>query len=211
MHIHVVPNRGSPPTVLLRESYREGSKVRKRTLANLSSLSGAQIDAIRATLLGQPLQAVVAPAASPFDVIASPAHGHVQAVALTLQRLGLADLIASRHCRERDLVLAMLGARILAPHTKLATTRWWHTTTLAVEFGVADADEDALYAAMDWLLARQDAIQNKLAARHLQADVRSRWTRETFLATLAACTWRSESSPTRSSSASDGRYAIRQT
>ena len=168
MHIHVVPNRGSPPTVLLRESYREGSKVRKRTLANLSSLSGAQIDAIRATLLGQPLQAVVAPAASPFDVIASPAHGHVQAVALTLQRLGLADLIASRHCRERDLVLAMLGARILAPHTKLATTRWWHTTTLAVEFGVADADEDALYAAMDWLLARQDAIQNKLAARHLQ-------------------------------------------
>jgi transposase len=167
MHIHVVPNRGSSPTVLLRESYREGSKVRKRTLANLSSLSSAQIDAIRATLLGQPLQPVAQPLAQPFEAISSPSHGHVQAVALALQRLGLAGLIASKPCRERDLVLAMLGARILAPHTKLATTRWWHTTTLAEEFGVLDADEDDLYAAMDWLLARQDAIQNKLAARHL--------------------------------------------
>ena len=172
MHIHVVPNRGSPATVLLRESYREGSKVRKRTLANLSSLSSAQIDAIRATLLGQPVQPVAQPRAQPlaqpFEAIASPSHGHVQAVALTLQRLGLAGLLASKPCRERDLVLAMLGARILAPHTKLATTRWWHTTTLAEEFGVVDADEDDLYAAMDWLLARQDRVQKKLAARHLR-------------------------------------------
>jgi transposase len=171
MHIHIVPNRGSPATVLLRESYREGSKVRKRTLANLSSLSSAQIDAIRATLLGQPLAPVAQPRAQPlaqpFEAIASPSHGHVQAVALTLQRLGLAGVLASKPCRERELVLAMLGARILAPHTKLATTRWWHTTTLAEEFGVVDADEDDLYAAMDWLLARQDAIQSKLAARHL--------------------------------------------
>lgn len=172
MHIHVVPNRGSPATVLLRESYREGSKVRKRTLANLSSLSSAQIDAIRATLLGQPLAPVAQPRAQPlaqpFEAIASPSHGHVQAVALTLQRLGLAGLLASKPCRERDLVLAMLGARILAPHTKLATTRWWHTTTLAEEFGVVDADEDDLYSAMDWLLTRQDAIQKKLAVRHLR-------------------------------------------
>jgi len=168
MHIHVVPNRGSPPTVLLRESYREGSKVRKRTLANLSSLSSAQIEAIRATLLGQSLQPASLPIAQPFEAIASPSHGHVQAVALTLQRLGLAGLIASKPCRERDLVLAMLSARIIAPHTKLATTRWWHTTTLAEEFGVVDADEDDLYAAMDWLLGRQDAIQKKLAARHLR-------------------------------------------
>jgi hypothetical protein len=164
MHIHIVPNRGSHPTVLLRESYREGSKVRKRTLANLSSLSSSQVDAIRATLLGQSVQ----PVEQAFEAIASPSHGHVQAVALTMQRLGLAGLIASKPCRERDLVLAMLGARILAPHTKLATTRWWHTTTLAEEFGVVDADEDDLYAAMDWMLARQDAIQNKLAARHLR-------------------------------------------
>jgi hypothetical protein len=172
MHIHVVPNRGSPATVLLRESYREGSKVRKRTLANLSSLSGAQIDAIRATLLGQPLQPVAQALGQrlvqPFEAIASPSHGHVQAVTLTMQRLGLAGVLASKPCRERELVLAMVGARILAPHTKLATTRWWHTTTLAEEFGVVDADEDDLYAAMDWLLARQDRVQGKLAARHLR-------------------------------------------
>ena len=163
MHIHLVPNRGSPPTVLLRESYRVGSKVLKRTLANLSSLSGAQIEAIRATLRGESLQ----PVAQSFEVIASPSHGHVQAVALAMQRVGLASLLASKSCRERDLVLAMVGARILAPHTKLATTRWWHTTTLAEEFGVVDANEDDLYSAMDWLLAHQNTIQKKLASRHL--------------------------------------------
>ncbi len=165
MHIHVVPNRGSPPTVLLRESYREGSKVGKRTLANLSSLSAAQIEAIRATLRGETLQ----PVAQSFVVTASRSHGHVQAVALTLQRLGLASLLASKPCRERDSVLAMVAARIVAPHTKLATTRWWHTTTLGEDFGVTDANEDDLYAAMDWLLARQSTIQKKLAARHLSA------------------------------------------
>ena len=165
MHIHVVPNRGSPPTVLLRESYREGSKVGKRTLANLSSLSATQIEAIRATLRGQALQ----PVAQSFEVTASRAHGHVQAVALTLQRLGLESLLGSKPCRERDSVLAMVASRIVAPHTKLATTRWWHTTTLAKDFGVIDASEDGLYAAMDWLLAHQDAIQKKLAARHLSA------------------------------------------
>jgi Transposase DDE domain len=163
VHIHVVPNRGSPPTVLLRESWREGAKVGKRTLANLSSLSAAQIEAIRATLRGQALQ----PLAQSFEVTASRSHGQVQAVTLTLQRLGLASLLASKPCRERELVLAMVASRIVAPHTKLATTRWWHTTTLAEDFGVADASEDDLYAAMDWLLARQDQVQNKLAARHL--------------------------------------------
>jgi transposase len=163
MHIHVVPNRGSPPTVLLRESYREGSKVRKRTLANLSSLSAAQVEAIRAALRGEALR----PVAQSFEISASRSHGHVQAAALTMQRLGLADLIASKPCRERELVLAMVASRIVAPSPKLATTRWWHTTTLAQDFGVADANEDALYAAMDWLLARQGTIQKKLAARHL--------------------------------------------
>ena len=163
MHIHVVPNRGSPPTVLLRESYREGPKVLKRTLANLSSLSAAQIEAIRATLRGESLQ----PLAQSFEAIASPSHGHVQAVALTMQRVGFASLVASKPCRERDLVLAMVAARILAPHTKLATTRWWHTTTLPEEFGVTEADEDDLYAAMDWLLAHQSTIQKRLASRHL--------------------------------------------
>ncbi len=165
MHIDVVPNRGSRPAYLLRESYREGARVRKRTLANLSSLSEAQILAIRAVLRGEP----VSPVAEQFEAIASRAHGHVQAVRVAMQRLGLAALLAARPCRERDLVRAMVAARILAPHTKLATTRWWHTTTLAEEFGVVDANEDDLYAAMDWLLARQEAIQKKLAARHLRA------------------------------------------
>ena len=163
MHVHIVPNRGSPPTVLLRESYREGSRVAKRTLANLSSLSVAQIEAIRAALRGEALQ----PLAHNFEIIASHSHGHVQATALSLQRLGMAGMIGSKPCRQRDLVLAMVASRIVAPHTKLATTRWWHTTTLAQDLAVADASEDDLYAAMDWLLARQDAIQKKLAARHL--------------------------------------------
>ena len=165
MHIDIVPNRGSRPAYLLRESYREGASVRKRTLANLSGLADEQILAIRAVLRGEPL----GPLAERFEAIASRAHGHVQAVAVAMQRLGFASLLGSKACRERDRVLAMVGSRILAPHTKLATTRWWHTTTLAEEFGVAQANEDDLYAAMDWLRARQDTIQKKLAARHLSA------------------------------------------
>ena len=163
MHVHVVPNRGSSPTVLLRESYREGAKVAKRTLANLSSLSAAQIEAIRAALRGEVLQ----PLAQSFEITQSRSHGHVQGVALAMQRVGVAALLGAKSCRERELVLAMVASRIVAPHTKLATTRWWHTTTLAEDFGVIDADEDDLYAAMDWLLARQDRVQRKLAARHL--------------------------------------------
>lgn len=163
MHIHIIPNRDSPPTVLLRESYRKGAKVGKRTLANLSSLPAAQVEAIRAILRGEELR----PVAQCFEITASRPHGSVQAIALAMERLGFASLIASKPCPERDLVLAMVAARIMAPSTKLATTRWWHTTTLADDFGVADASEDDLYAAMDWLLERQDRIQKKLAARHL--------------------------------------------
>ena len=166
MHINIVPNRGSTPTVLLRESYREGSKVCKRTLANLSALSAAQVQMIRATLRGDVLQ----PIDQTFEITASPAHGHVQAVSLAMQRLGFASLLASKPCAERDLVCAMVASRIICPAPKLATTRLWHTSTLAAEFGVADASEDDLYAAMDWLLAGQDRIQKKLAARHLKED-----------------------------------------
>jgi transposase len=166
MHINIVPNRGAAPTVLLRESYRQGSKVCKRTLANLSALSPAQVQMIRATLRGEVLQ----PVQKTFEVIASPAHGHVQAVSLAMQRLGFASVLASKACRERDLVAAMVASRILCPTTKLATTRLWNLSTLAQEFGVSDATEDELYAAMDWLLAGQDRIQKKLAARHLKED-----------------------------------------
>ncbi len=165
MHIDIVPNRGARPAYLLRESYREGARVHKRTLANLSSLSDEQILAIRAVLRGEQL----GPVAERFEAIASRAEGHVRAVAVAMQRLGLESLLASRASPQRDLVGAMVASRIVAPHTKLATTRWWHTTTLAEDFGVADASEDDLYTAMDWLLAHQDSIQKKLAARHLSA------------------------------------------
>lgn len=166
MHINIIPNRGSTPTVLLRESYREAGKVCKRTLANLSALSAAQVQMIRATLRGDVLQ----PIDQSFEITASAAHGHVQAVCLAMQRLGFAAALSSKPCRERDLVAAMVASRILCPATKLATTRLWHSSTLAAEFGVADATEDDLYAAMDWLLAGQDRIQKKLAARHLKED-----------------------------------------
>ena len=165
MHIDIVPNRNSRPAYLLRESVREGKRVRKRTLANLSSLSEEQIFVIRAVLRGEHMHG----AAERFEVSASKAHGAAQAVLVAMRRLALPKLLGSRPGRERDLVLAMVASRILAPHTKLATTRWWHTTTLAEEFGVADANEDDLYEAMDWLLDRQDTIQKKLAARHLSS------------------------------------------
>ena len=152
-------------THLLRRSYREGGVVKNETLGNLSHLPDALIDVIRRSLQGE----TFVPLAQAFEVSASPAHGNVQAVTLTMQRLGFASLVASKPSRERDLVCAMVAARILAPSPKLATTRWWHTTTLAEDFGVADATENDLYAAMDWLLARQDTIQKKLAARHLSA------------------------------------------
>ena len=150
-------------THLLRRSYREGGSVKNETLGNLSHLPEALIDIIRRSLQGE----TFVPLAQAFEVTASRPHGHVQAVAAAMQRLGLASLVASKPSRERDLVLAMVASRILSPATKLATTRWWHTTTLAEDFGVADATEDDLYAAMDWLLAHQGTIQKKLAARHL--------------------------------------------
>jgi hypothetical protein len=163
MHIDGVPNRSSRPTYLLRESYREGKKVRKRTIANLSALSDEQIEAIRAVLAGH----TVRPVEELWQTTRSRSHGAVRAVRVAMQRLGFESLIASRPGPERDAVCAMVAARIVAPHTKLATTRWWHTTTLAEEYGVADRDETDLYAAMDWLLERQKPIEKKLSARHL--------------------------------------------
>jgi transposase len=151
-------------THLLRRSYREGGTVKNETLGNLSHLPDDLVEIIRAALQGT----TFVPINQAFEVTRSRSHGAVEAVALTMQRLGFAALIASKPCRERDIVLAMVAARIVAPHTKLATTRWWHTTTLAEDFDVADASEDELYAAMDWLLQRQSKIENKLASKHLQ-------------------------------------------
>src|SRR5213595_521536 len=150
-------------THLLRRSYREDGVVKNETLGNLSHLPDELIEIIRRSLQGE----TFVPAGQAFEIVRSRLHGHVQAVALAMQRLGFAGVLASKPCRERDLVVAMVASRIAAPHTKLATTRWWHTTTLAEDFGVASCDEDDLYAAMDWLLERQDMIQKKLASRHL--------------------------------------------
>ena len=150
-------------THLLRRSYREGGAVKNETLGNLSHLPDELVDIIRRSLQGE----TFVPLGQVFEITRSRAHGHVQAVETAMQRLGLASLIAAKPCRERDLVLAMVASRIVAPQTKLATTRWWQTTTLAEDFAVSDANESELYAAMDWLLQRQGAIEKKLAARHL--------------------------------------------
>jgi len=151
-------------THLLRRSYREGGKVKNETLGNLSHLPDELVDIIRRSLQGE----TFVPLGQAFAITRSRAHGHVQAVETAMQRLGLASLIAAKPCRERDLVLAMVSSRIVAPQTKLATTRWWQTTTLAEDFAVSDANESELYAAMDWLLQRQGTIEKKLATRHLR-------------------------------------------
>jgi hypothetical protein len=164
MYVDIVPNRQSPPAILLRESIRQGKKIVKRTIANLSSLSVEQAQAIRRVLKNEKL---VQPEAH-FDILSSRAHGHVEAVLLTIRKLGLDRLIASRRCDERDWVIAMIASRILGPESKLALSRGWENTTLAESLGVGGADEDSLYVAMDWLYERQERIEKKLADRHLQ-------------------------------------------
>jgi len=107
--------------------------------------------------------------ADQFEIVRSLPHGDVQAVLTAMDRVGFSRLLSARRCPEADLVTAMVAARVIAPHGKLATTRWWQTRTLADDLGVRDASEDDLYAAMDWLLERQERIEQKLAARHLAA------------------------------------------
>ena len=164
MYIATIPNRNSPPAILLRESYRENGKVKSRTLANLSKLPAGAIDVLRRSLKGENLFST-----DSFEIIedGSPAHGHVDAVMTAMRRLDFSKLICSRRSPQRDLVVAMVAARILEPKSKLATTLWWADTTLPEMLNVSDADEDELYDAMDWLLERQGGIENKLADRHL--------------------------------------------
>jgi hypothetical protein len=165
MYIDLVPNRGSKPAILLRESIREGKRIKKRTIANLSALTLEQAEAIRLVLRGEKL----APAGGGLDCIRSLPHGHVEAVRIAMRRLGFEKLIDGKTSRERDLVAAMVAGRIVAPEaSKLAMTHVWPDTTLAEDFGVADAHEDELYAAMDWLIERQDKIEKRLAKRHMK-------------------------------------------
>jgi transposase len=163
MFIERIPNRNSPPAILLREAWREGKKIRKRTIANLTHWPTEKVEAMRCVLKNETLVATK----EAFIIERSIPHGHVEAILGTIKKLGLDGLIASTGCRERDLVVAMVAERLIHPCSKLATTRLWHMTTLAEELGVSDADEDDLYEAMDWLLGRQQRIEKKLAVRHL--------------------------------------------
>jgi len=167
--VHVVTTRRTYKgreytTHLLRRSYREGDKVKNETLGNLSHLPDDVIDLVRRSLRGESF----VPANERLEIVASKPHGDVDAVLRAMRRLDFASLLSSRPCREVDLVIGMVVARIVAPDTKLATTRWWHTRTLCEDLNIGKADEDDLYSAMDWLLERQDAIERKLAARHLK-------------------------------------------
>ena len=168
MYVVRVPNRGSPPAVLLRESYREAGKVKNRTLANLSSWPEAKVEALARVLKGQPPAAVLDGA---FEITRSLPHGHVAAVLGTARQLGLEELIGPAPSRQRDLVTAMAVAQVIAPDSKLAIARGLRDATAASSLGevlgAGSCDEDDLYEAMDWLAARQDAIEDALAARHL--------------------------------------------
>jgi hypothetical protein len=163
MYIDIVPNRTSPPAILLRESVREGKRVLKRTVANLSSLSIDQAEMIRLVLKGHRL----APLDKAFEVLCSRSHGHVELVERMMGKLGFSSLLAARKGRERDLICAMVAHRIIAPGSKLATSSTWLDTTTAELFGVEDASLDELYGALDWLLKQQELIERKLVARHL--------------------------------------------
>jgi hypothetical protein len=167
MYIERVPNRNSPPAVLLRESYREGGRVKKRTLANLSHLSDATIEGLRRVLRGD---TVVAPDDA-FTIERSCPHGHVAAVIGTIKKLGVDRLLASRRSPERDRAVALIAARVFAPDSKLATARALNapsaTSTLGEMLGLGTVEAEDLYAAMDWLEARQAKIEKALAKRHL--------------------------------------------
>jgi len=174
MYVATVPNRSSPPAILLRESYRAGGKVKSRTLANLTHWPPAKIAALRRVLVDEPpaAQRSAGPGgAGAFEIQRSLPHGHVAAVLGTLRRLGLEPLLATKRSAARDAVVALIVARVIDPRSKLATARGLDGetafTSLGETLGLSSATPDELYAAMDWLLPRQPAIEQALARRHL--------------------------------------------
>src|SRR6266568_3956527 len=166
MYVETVPNRNSPPAILLRESFREGNKVRKRTLANISDWPAPQIESLRRVLKGETFQTV-----GTVDITRSLPHGHVAAVLGTIRKLGIAPMIDAAPSRQRDLVIAMIATRILEPRSKLATARGLDpetaTSSLVDTLQLESATADDLYEAMDWLFSRQTRIENRLAKQHL--------------------------------------------
>jgi transposase len=167
MYIATVPNRDSPPAILLRESYRDHGKVKTRTLANLSSWPAAQVDALRAVLKGEVATRDMEAA---FEIVRSLPHGHVAAVVGTIRRLGLMDLLERKRSRARDLCEALIAARVIDPKSKLATATGLSAakeTSLGEVLELGELDEDDLYRSLDWLLERQGEVEDRLAKRHL--------------------------------------------
>jgi len=169
MYVVDIPNRNSPPATLLRESYRENGKVKNRTLANLSQWPRHKIEALKAVLKGSTPQ--TRPLDQAFDVLRSLPHGHVAGVLGTLRGVELDTLLARRRSRQREMCVAMIVERVLDPRSKLALARSLGEKTALDSLGevlhLSDVDEDELYAAMDWLLTRQERIETALAKRHL--------------------------------------------
>ena len=165
-HVDKHGQRRQYTSAYLRHTYRDGPTVRNETVANLSMLPPEAVAALEATLKGQTL----VPAGSEFSIVRSLPHGHVAAVAAMARTLGLAALLGPA-CRARDIVVALIISRVVRPTSKLSTLDWWANTTLGVDLQVAQASTDEIYAAMDWLIARQDRIEKKLAAKHLAASV----------------------------------------
>jgi hypothetical protein len=165
-HVDKQGQRREYTSAYLRRTYRDGPAVRNETVANLSMLPPEAIDAIEATLKGQTL----VPAGTEFSIVRSLPHGHVAAVAAMAHQLGLPALLGPAG-RRRDIVLALIISRVVRPKPKLSTLAWWPDTTLGPDLGVAGAGTDEIYAAMDWLADRQEAIERKLAAKHLAPEV----------------------------------------
>jgi hypothetical protein len=165
-HVDKEGRRREYTSAYLRRTYRDGPAVRNETVANLSMLPAEAVDAIEATLKGQTL----VPAGSEFSIVRSLPHGHVAAVAAMAHQLGLPALLGPAG-RKRDIALALIVSRVVRPKSKLSTLAWWPDTTLGHDLGVAGAGTDEIYAAMDWLADRQEAIERKLAAKHLAPEV----------------------------------------
>src|SRR4029077_21089800 len=167
MYVETVPNRNSPPAILLRESYRQDGQVRKRTLANISDWPTEQIESLRRVLKGETFRSH----SGSLEIIRSLPHGHVAAVVGAMRKLGLPQLIDATRSADRELSLAMVAARILDPQSKLATARELDsgtaTTSLLETLQLESATADDLYEAMDWLFVRQSRIEDRLAKRHL--------------------------------------------
>ena len=163
MYIDKVPNRNSKPTYLLREAKREGKKIIKKTIANLSDWSLDKIEQFKAILKGEKL---ISPK-NDFKIIKSRPYGHIAAVLGTIRNIGLENIIASRRTRERDIITALIVERLLHPASKLATSRILQDSALFEDLNLKDVSTTEIYTALDWLHDRQELIENKLAKKHL--------------------------------------------